>query len=173
MKKLVTLLLLTLLPFVASAADKVEINGIYYFLNSSDEPKTASVASKSGGYFGDIVIPESVTYEEVTYSVTSIGYQAFNYDSGLTSVTLPNSVISIGSEAFYGCSGLTSITIPNSVTSIDYEAFYGCSGLTSVTIPNSVTSIGGAAFSDCNGLTSVTIPNSVTSIGYDAFAYCI
>ena len=172
MKKFVTLFLLTLLPFVASAADKIEIDGICYYLNSSDEAKTASVTSKSGGYSGDIVIPESVTYEEVTYSVTSIGYDAFAYDSDLTSVTLPNNVTSIGSEAFYCCEDLTSIIIPNSVTSIGNSAFYRCSGLTSITIPNSVTSIGDFAFYECSGLKSVTILCVSTSIGTAPFQGC-
>ncbi len=54
--------------------------------------------------------------------------------------------------AFDWCSGLTSITIPHSVTRISWGAFFGCSGLTSVTIPNSVTSIGGYAFYSCSGL---------------------
>ena len=172
MKKNLLLLLLTLLPFVASAAVKVEIDGIYYELNSNDEAKTASVKSNPSYYSGDIVIPESVTYEEVTYSVTSIGREAFYSCRGLTSVTIPNSVTSIGGSAFSGCSGLTSITIPNSVTSIDGYAFYECSGLTSVTIPNSVTSIGSSAFANCSGLTSITIPNSVTSIGVGTFSNC-
>ena len=121
---------------------------------------------------GDVVIPSTVTYFGTTYSVTSIGWGAFNGCSGLTSVSIPNSVTSIGDYAFNGCSGLTSVSIPNSVTSIGEDAFYGCSGLTSVSIPNSVTSIGEFAFRGCSGLTSVTIPNSVTSIGQLAFYGC-
>ena len=121
---------------------------------------------------GALVIPDTVTYNGTTYSVSSIGDYAFRGCSGLTSVTIPNSVTSIGNYAFAYCSGLTSVTIPNSVTSIGYLAFYGCSGLTSVTIPNSVTSIGSSAFSGCSGLTSVTIGNSVTSIDYMAFYGC-
>ena len=105
-------------------------------------------------------------------SVTSIGYAAFYYCIGLTSITIPNSVTSIGEYAFASCFGLTSITIPNSVTSIGNYAFAWCNGLTSITIPNSVTSIGEWAFASCSGLTSITIPNSVTSIGEGAFSYC-
>ena len=135
----------------------VEIDGINYELVT--ETKEANVVA--GEYFGEIVIPESVEHDGITYCVTSIGYDAFYRCSGLTSVTIGNSVTSIGDYAFGDCSGLTSVTIPNSVTSIGSSAFSGCSGLTSVTIPNSVTSLGDAAFFCCSGLTSVTIGDSV------------
>ncbi|MDD6165230.1 MAG: leucine-rich repeat domain-containing protein, partial [Bacteroidales bacterium] len=141
---------------------------LYYTITSSNTVQVANYNSVSGA----VVIPSSVTNNGTTYSVTSIGDDAFYGCSGLTSVTIPNSVISIGWSAFSGCSGLTSITIPNSVISIGYRAFAECSSLTSVTIPNSVTSIGGGAFQGCSGLTSVTIPNSVTSIGEEAFYEC-
>ena len=124
------------------------------------------------GYLsGNLTIPASVTYSGNTYSVVSIGSEAFNYCRGLTSVTIPNSVTSIGSYAFSFCTGLTSVTIPNTVTSIGNYAFYGCTGLTSVTIPNSVTRIEMGTFGSCN-IASVTIPNSVTYIHYSAFGYC-
>ena len=100
------------------------------------------------------IIPETVTYNDITYSVTSIGSYTFSLCSSLTSVTIGNSVTSIRHAAFSGCSSLTSITIPNSVTSIGDFAFISCSSLTSVTIPNSVTSIGDVAFLDCSSLTS-------------------
>ena len=112
---------------------------------------------------------ESVVIED---GVTSIGANAFDVCSGLTSITIPSSVTSIGEHVFDGCSGLTSITIPSSVTSIGAYAFSGCSGLTSITIPSSVTSIRRGAFDGCSGLTSITIPNSVTSIGAKAFRGC-
>ena len=105
-------------------------------------------------------------------SVTSIGEEAFEHCSGLTSVTIGSGVKSIGSRAFYGCTGLTSVIIPESVISIGNWAFSECRNLKSITIPNSVTSIGGYAFEKCQSLTSVTIGNSVTSIGSWAFSGC-
>lgn len=125
-------LLLILLLFSTSTAlaDKFvcTVGGISYSVNTTN--KTASVVSNYYGvYSGNIIIPETIIYDNTTYSVTSIGEDAF-YKSGITSVTIPNSVTSIGYGAFSDCSGLTSVTIGNSVTSIGEIAFYGCSELT-------------------------------------------
>src|SRR5262249_4524910 len=85
---------------------------------------------------------------------------------------IPHSVTSIGSNAFDACTGLTSVTLGNSATNIGSSAFFRCSGLTNVTIPDSVTSTGSSALDACTGLTRVTIPNSVSRIGYEAFINC-
>ncbi|MEX1114759.1 MAG: leucine-rich repeat protein [Akkermansiaceae bacterium] len=105
-------------------------------------------------------------------SVMSIGQQAFDLCTGLTSVTVPSSVNSIELAAFWSCTGLTSLTIPSSVTSIGDSAFSNCTGVSSLTISDGVISIGASAFGGMRGLTSLTIPNSVTNIGASAFAGC-
>ena len=104
--------------------------------------------------------------------VTTIGDQAFEYCSSLTSVTIPSSVTSIGNNAFAGCFRLSRVTIPTSVTSIGDNAFADCSTLIRVTIPSSLSSIGNNAFAGCSNLIRVTIPSSVTTIGSNAFEGC-
>ena len=138
------------------------IDGIKYRL---DEDKLTAEVSQMMGYKGDIIIPETVVFNEVTYRVTSIGYEAFKGCSSLTSIVIPNSVKSIGEAAFKGCTFLKSIPIPDGVTRIGVQAFFQCRSLKSITIPASVKSIGNGAFSYCSSLTSITIPASVTCIG--------
>ena len=106
-----------------------EIDGIAYTLYGYTQE--AEVTSPSSGesydmYTSAVTIPSTVTYEEVTYKVTSIGYKAFNNCWMLSSVTLPNSLKEIHAEAFAYCSLLTSITIPDSVIAIYDEAFEKC-----------------------------------------------
>ena len=113
MKQLLSILTLLLIPLLATAT--VEVDGIYYELD--DDAQNATV-SRGSNYFGDIVIPATITVDEIVYNVTSIGGHAFSGSSGLTSVTIPESVTNIEYYAFFNCSGLTSVTIPESVTSI-------------------------------------------------------
>ena len=129
MKKLRHLLLVLLLlcSVVANAAvSDFEVDGIGYSITSS-VGKTVEVTFSD--FKESVVIPESVIYNGVTYSVTSIGNSAFESHSGLTSVTIGNSVTSIGKYAFYYCSGLTSVEIGHSVQYIGEGAFSRCSSL--------------------------------------------
>ena len=148
--------ILSMLLLVASClfsinafAEGVEIDGIYY--NLVTKIKQAEVTKNPNKYTGTVNIPETVSYNDVTYSVTSIGNTAFYSCFGLTSVTIPNSVTSIGGAAFYNCSGLTSVTIANSVKSIGEYAFADCAELTDVyCYAENVPSTGGYSFLDAN-----------------------
>ena len=125
--------------------------------------------------------------------ITTIGDDAFSYNTSLTSIKIPNTVTTIGKRAFRGCTNLTSIEIPDSVTYIGEHCFYdcnklqkiklskkiqtinpyllyGCSSLTEIKIPEGVKSIGYAAFSSCSKLTTITLPASLTSLSGAAIA---
>ena len=177
------ILLALLLPATASAHD-FEVDGIYYFIYNNEAIVTNgnSWDWEYGSYAGDVTIPETITYDGTTYSVTGISSSAFANCNELTSVSIPNSVIIIEGYPFAACSCLTSIVVDNGNPKYDSRdncnaiietasntLIAGCMGSV---IPNSVTTIGNMAFLSCSGLTSVSIPNSVTTIGEMAFASC-
>lgn len=130
------------------------IKGIKYRLDEGT--MTAEVIAKRNGYEGDIIIPETVVSNKVSYLITSIGENAFFSCTSLTSITLPNSIKSIGMGSFTYCESLTSTTIPDSVKVIANMAFYHCSSLTEITIPGSVKSLGHDVFSHCISLETIT-----------------
>ena len=160
---------------VVLAEGSIEHSGINYtVLTVPSGGETGEVeVGRNRDASGAITIPATITDDSGnSYTVISIGEEAFDNCHSLTSVTIPDSVTSIGDYAFYRCLSLASVNIPDGVTSIGYGAFSECHNLTSVTIPGSVTSIGDYAFYRCLSLTSVTIPGSVTSIGNYAFYDC-
>ena len=109
MKKQLLLFAMILLPLVASAHD-IEVQNadgvtIYYnYINNGTELKVTFRGSKydsfSNEYQGNVAIPEEVTYMNRTRKVTSIGSEAFQYCSGLTSFTIGSGVKGMGYFAF-------------------------------------------------------------------------
>ena len=90
---------------VIGNGNTVTIDNLKYKINND---YTASLVGYTGE-FENLTIPESVTYEGYTFSVTSIGDYAFRSCENLTSVTIPDSVKSIGNDAFFDCTSLTSV----------------------------------------------------------------
>ena len=201
-KRLISLLvavcmMVAMLPFSAVpafAADTLSftIDDIQYTIDENDS--TAVSVTGTTGYDDinnkkDLVLPETVEYNGVTYTVTSIGNGAFARKNGLNSIVIPNTVVLIAESAFASNWGLASIEIPASVVEIGTRAFewagniaevkfaansqlkiLGTSafshakGLKSIELPEGLTTIKNCAFADCNVLESVTIPASVTTI---------
>ena len=96
------------------------VGKLNYSVNSDGVSVTVTGHVNGTAATGTLTIPETVTYNGLTYSVTSIGYSAFYNCSGLTgNLVIPNSVTTIGKFAFSFCSGFTgNLVISNSVTTI-------------------------------------------------------
>ena len=177
------MLIAVLLTSTKAFAYDFESNGIYYNITSQSNlevevtsPNNAHYAYSLGdktvysSYSNDIVnIPETVNYNNRTYTIVQIGDYAFFGCSNLSDIIMPNSIKSINKYAFRECKKIASIIIPNSVTCIGDLAFYNCESLASITIPNTVTNIGYEAFSRCTDLLSIIIGDSVTNIDERAF----
>ena len=170
----------------------IEADGIWYNITSKEE-RTVEVTSKLDGYSGDVVIPEQVTYNGNTYTVTGIaaytfcatkaktlyipntvkvinGEYAFAFSGSLESIHFPESITEIPQNACQDCSKLSSVVIPQSITTIPSGMFQGCLSLQEVTMHNSIRSIEWAAFRQCESLTSVVIPEGVSTLEAGVFS---
>ncbi len=171
--------LLSLLTSFASQALAYDFQSgnLLYTIISTDPPQVSLDGHIDGtAAQGELVIPETVDYKEVTYTVTQIGHMAFAWCSGLTGhLTIPETVNTIKAGAFRNCSGFTGdLVIPNSVTLLLGRAFWNCTGFDGqLTLSNSITKIYGNTFCDCSGLNGpLVIPSSVTEIAAQAFTSC-
>lgn len=104
--------------------------------------------------------------------ITTIGDDAFSYNTSLTSIKIPNTVTSIGKRAFQGCTNLTSIEIPDTVTYIGDYCFSGCNRLQKIKLSKKIQTINQRLLQGCSSLTEIEIPEGVKSIGYAAFSSC-
>ena len=129
-----------------------EVDGIFYNITSDDQ---VSVTECPYMYLGDIVIPNTVTYQGVTYRVTAIEICAFNYCQSLSSVSIGDYVTTIGEAAFKNCTALTQVTLGDYVINVDREAFSGCTSLTNLTIGHGVRNISSKAFAGCTALETI------------------
>lgn len=114
----------------------------------------------------EINVPEQIG----DLKVLKIGDNAFNGQTNLKKITLPDSVTVIGGSAFAGCTNLTNMLM-DSVTSIGVKAFSGCTKLQNLSIKSAIT-IEESAFENCGSITDINIPDTVTSIGNKAFYKC-
>ena len=154
---------------------------------------TATVIQYEEGspYRDDIVIPATVENEGKTYTVTTIGYNAFSGCTDLTSVTIPPTVQAIYTDAFWNCNNLQAVNIsdigawcalylsasgyivPNSQPlAYSKRLLLNDVEITDLVIPENTTLVNSFVFAKDLALTSVTFPASVTAIQIGAFSGC-
>ena len=150
---------------------------LYYKITDSIAHEVALVPPTSGGWgscprpSGEVVFPETVENDGVTYGVVAIADSTFYNCRGITgSIVLPDNIRTIGRVAFYGCSGVRgSLTLPQNLQEMGYGAFWWLEYMTGpIVIPQGVTRIEERTFAANRRITSYDIPASVTYIGYQA-----
>lgn len=114
---------------------------------------------------------ENLTAIVIPEGITVIEYSAFKNCTALESVVLPSTLTSIKGSAFENCTSLTSIDLPNGITSMEHAVFAG-SGLTSLTFPAGITEIKNSFFKGCTSLESIVIPDTITILGSSVFEGC-
>ena len=122
-------------------------------------------------FSGAYTIPETVTHDGTTYTITAIGASAFSGCTNLTEAVIPNTVTTLGTNIFENCTNLTSVTLSQSVNKIPDSMFLGCTALASVDNTGSLQSIGVGAFQNCTALKEIYLPEGLTEIGESAFRY--
>lgn len=95
------------------AGEDFSFDGIVYTV-IDQEAKTCKTKDASADFagntaVGNLVIPDSVSYNGYTYAVKGIGNRSFNSCSDLYSVSIPATVENFGIDAFADCERLTSI----------------------------------------------------------------
>ena len=160
------MILLTATITTVSAYDFSAVsNGqrLYYHILSKTEPYTVEITIEDNDLVysnypkGNIVIPETVEFDAITYKVIGIGAYAFYKCDSIITVLLNNNINYISYAAFYECTALESVDLPQWVERIDECAFESCSKIEEVYIPNSVKHIGSFAFANCIQLKAFTV----------------
>lgn len=153
--------------------------GLTYTLNAD---KTATVSSYDDSTpDGVIDIPDTVTKDNIDYTVTAIGdsaFESFPTPTNVSSVFIPATVRSIGDSAFSYCNALTTVTFAegSQLKSIGLAAFYGTEQLypkfKEIKIPDSVDTIGSGAFFYCQNLERITLPSALQTLSSVTFYGC-
>ena len=85
---------------------------------------------------------------------------------------MPGTVVTVGNNAFQNCTSLSSVQFASGTTTIGTYAFAGCTSLNAVLTPATLTTIGANAYNGCTNLRHVIVSSAVKSIGANAFAGC-
>lgn len=162
-----------LMPFMAACcgqayAETFDSDGLNFEITGEDRCRVTASANAAG----NVVVPESVYYNDNTYTVVEIGEMAFANCTMLETVHMPATVTTIGAKAFLSCRSLKTIEISDNVTTTGSEAFRGCTGLTDIRLGSNMTTTGNYLFMGCTSINAIDIPAGFKSIPAGCFYGC-
>lgn len=155
--------------------DNKDDQGLTYTLNADHTATVANYYNNTPD--GVIDIPDTVTKDNIDYTVTAIGNNAFE-SLNVSSVFIPATVTSIGPFAFRFCKFLATVTFAEDshLKSIGLGAFYGTEQayprFKEIKIPDSVETIGNAAFRYCQNLERIALPSALQTLSNVTFYGC-
>lgn len=156
-------------------------DGIEYRAIYQGDGNFAEVTIPSGEmYSGAIVIPATVTYQDVEYVVSGFdqtdGLSPFVGNPFITSLDLQLHVDTLRRMQFMGCTQLASLSLPSTLRYIEDECFRNCPMLTQISLPASLEALGDNAFCGCQFLTDIYCYAMAPPAGSEAdnypFAQC-
>ena len=174
---------MVLFPLIANAKG-IEIDGLKFDVVNKTKEATVTGLNASVFVGTDVVIPETVTYEDVSYVVKRIGDNAFYNLRGMTSVSIPRSINSIGKSAFGYCGGLKAVYITDigawckiifndSPLRWAKHLYLNGEEVKTVVLPNDLKKVNAIVFNGCASLEKVVLHDSIDEIGNGAFLDCI
>lgn len=131
------------------------------------KPENGTLPEK---YTGDVVIPESITYNGKTYKVTEVGTTAFK-NSDITSFTFASTITKVGKGIFQDCASLTNVTFSTGLTKLGQNMFNGCTALTELTIPGVFSDLPSGLLTGCTALTKLTLEEGETPLSFGVNAF--
>ena len=180
---------------------KAVVGGLCYMVNPATKTATLTfdelIPMPYAGLSGKVTVPASIIYNNVSYDVTEIGNYAFQDNTTITEIVLPEGIKTIGADCFERMTKLTKVNIPQTVESI-FRLESSGNGITQnesnyqnglliidncllkvkkeltgqVDVPEGTRLVAGYAFSGCKELTRISLPETVTEVGPYAFESC-
>ena len=147
-----------------------QVGDLYYTFTGTNARVVGYSSSIDWSTFN--AIPDTVTYNGVTYTVDSIGTSAFSGCTNLALTSLPDTITFLGGSAFSGCTNLALTSLPEGLTTISSGAFTNCTSLALTSLPGSVTNINSNAFRGCTSLALTSLPEGITAINGGTFDGC-
>ncbi len=173
-KQILTILPLSLVFLFSSCNNNTSDESSYIEYSYNASKKEASVTGINNINITNVVIPSTVTHDNVTYTVTKISTDAFKASSStaapLESIVMSDTITKVEDEAFYNCANLRYVKFSNSLTTLGASVFSGCSKLVNIELPTSLTTIGMRCFKNCTSLYSIYLPKNVSRLSGETFS---